>query len=96
MCPINAGGLSEVLKILYRSPARVQEALLDPRSGRQYASVAKLEGVGHLVRLSLFFSVIALQGFTLQIPQEAPDELGSALYQALTANTLQVGIKPKL
>ncbi|KAF8230932.1 alpha/beta-hydrolase [Tricholoma matsutake] len=58
-------------------PARVQAPLLDPQSRPRYASVAKLEGVGHLV------------------PQEAPDRLGSVLYDALARNALQA-IKPKL
>jgi len=58
-------------------PARVHAALLDPQSGRRYASVTTLAGVGHLV------------------PQEAPEKLGSALYEALAANASLV-IKPKL
>jgi hypothetical protein len=32
------------------SPARVHAALVDPESGRKYASVNKISGVGHLVR----------------------------------------------
>ncbi|KAF8164732.1 Alpha/beta hydrolase fold-1 [Crassisporium funariophilum] len=46
-------------------PARVQNALTDPKSGRRYASIVKIPNVGHL------------------IPQEAPAELASFIYDAL-------------
>ncbi|GLB33185.1 putative alpha/beta hydrolase family protein [Lyophyllum shimeji] len=58
-------------------PARVHEAILDPRYGGIYATVRKMAGVGHL------------------IPQEAPDELGVAMYDAL-ASTSTMEFKPKL
>jgi len=45
---LNADGLWAI-KDDCHSPARIHAALLDPRSGRKYASVAILEGIGHMV-----------------------------------------------
>ena len=35
-------------------PAYVHEALVDPNSGRRYASIEYVSGIGHLVRTILF------------------------------------------
>ncbi|RDB20315.1 Abhydrolase domain-containing protein mpaH [Hypsizygus marmoreus] len=52
-------------------PRRVHEAILDSKSGRNYASKTTIQGVGHLV------------------PQEAPEKLGAAMFEALASNVGQ-------
>ena len=37
-------------KIYFVRPAHVHKALIDPNSGRQYASISWAPGIGHLVR----------------------------------------------
>jgi hypothetical protein len=35
----------------FSRPAAVQDAVMDPASGRQFASITRVEGAGHLVRI---------------------------------------------
>jgi len=43
-------GLEIMILTLFFSPEHVHKALLDPDSGRRFASFKKMENVGHLVK----------------------------------------------
>lgn len=64
------------------SPVDVQDALLDPASGRCYASTKYIDDVGHLVSEMIWRDIQYAKRMT-QIPQEKPDELGQAIFDTL-------------
>ena len=93
-----------ILDIFFLSrPTHVHKALEDPNSGRQFASIAWVPGIGHLVRttypppsiiyVSLFRRPVIL---IPQIPQEVPGILASFVHAALSSKTVPVSIPSKL
>ncbi|PPQ88900.1 hypothetical protein CVT25_009135 [Psilocybe cyanescens] len=66
-------------------PAYLHSALLDPNSGRRFASVVTMEKVGHLVRLSWPFVTAYVFITSAQIPQKAPTRLASHIFNALSS-----------
>jgi hypothetical protein len=64
-------------------PREAHEALLNPSSGRKFASVTEIRGVGHLVSGGASSTIYYLLG--LQIPQRIPDELGRLFYKILAS-----------
>jgi hypothetical protein len=84
MCVIPVG--ARITSHLFR-PRFVQDSLTDPASGRRFASVTRLGGVGHLVRQDRahYKETMDMMDY-LQVPQEAPEALGNAIVTTLVAD----------
>jgi hypothetical protein len=70
----------------FSSPKYVHQALVNPSSGRQFASITTINSVGHLVRLMPTFRFIDCwtENPWFQIPQERPKELALHLLKILS------------
>lgn len=64
-------------------PREVQDALVDPKSGRKFASVTRLKNIGHLVSFLEGYEGALVADLPLQIPQQAPDVLGHVIFNIL-------------
>lgn len=72
------------------SPKEVHEALVDPSTGRKFASVTEINEVGHLVSVLFVYKHTAgtySVCWNLQIPQRIPDKLGRLFYKILASIT---------
>lgn len=77
------------LKFFFSSPKYVHQALVNPSSGRQFASITTINSVGHLVRLIPTFRLTecSTENPWFQIPQERPKELAFHLLKILSGTS---------
>lgn len=71
--------------IMWYSDREVQDSLINEREGRVFASVTRLEDVGHLVR-SQSVTIVSFSYWYLicKVPQQAPTQLAVAILAVLT------------
>ncbi|KAF8838206.1 hypothetical protein BDN67DRAFT_109238 [Paxillus ammoniavirescens] len=65
-------------------PRAIQDALVDPASGRRFRTVSRIQGVGHLVSSTAYPLSSASRSCPIfQIPQQLPEKLSEVLLEVL-------------